>query len=177
MQVVVIGNAPNRKLIDLEVVKESFFTIGCNALYRDFEPDILVAADKGMQEEILASEYSGRTIFHKRSIEYPPGQELVSERMRSSGLYAIRYAKQLECSHIYLIGFNPQSGYNMYDGTHNYRRSSALGGSQFEVSRHCRDKRVIWVTDLKKHKKIERRQLMTPSNFIKLADKRLEKGS
>jgi len=52
-----IGNGESRQPIDLKSLHG--LTVGCNALIRDFSPDILSAADQKMVKEILASEYSG----------------------------------------------------------------------------------------------------------------------
>ena len=42
---VVLGNGPSRKSVKLEDLKKERVVYGCNALYRDFEPDYLVAND------------------------------------------------------------------------------------------------------------------------------------
>ena len=39
----VLGNGVSRKEIDLESLRKWGKTYGCNALYRDFAPDVLVA--------------------------------------------------------------------------------------------------------------------------------------
>ena len=52
-----IGNGESRQPIDLESLQG--LTVGCNALVRDYSPDILSAADQQMVTEILASEYGG----------------------------------------------------------------------------------------------------------------------
>ena len=49
---VIIGNGVTRKHIDLTKVKGQAPLYGCNALYREFMPDFLVAIDDGMIEEI-----------------------------------------------------------------------------------------------------------------------------
>ena len=45
MAVVVIGNGKSRQHIDLNKIKEKAWTVGCNALYRDFAPDFLLTID------------------------------------------------------------------------------------------------------------------------------------
>ena len=47
-----IGNGPSRKDFDLNKLKASGQTYGCNALYRDFMPDCLVAVDTKMVLEL-----------------------------------------------------------------------------------------------------------------------------
>ena len=41
----VIGNGPSRKGFDLEKLKASGQTYGCNAIYRDFMPDFIFSVD------------------------------------------------------------------------------------------------------------------------------------
>ena len=42
---VCLGNGQSRQGLDLNKLKKYSTVIGCNAIYRDFEPDILVALD------------------------------------------------------------------------------------------------------------------------------------
>lgn len=52
----VIGNGQSRKNIDLEALRNYDRPIfGCNALYRDFEPDMLILGDKPILEEAKAA--------------------------------------------------------------------------------------------------------------------------
>ena len=80
----VLGNGPSRPkdkewLDSLEGV-----TYGCNALYRDWEPDFLVANDLSMMLEIITSDYTGTCYFTDyeelpidaiAGIKYTPGYE------------------------------------------------------------------------------------------------------
>ena len=43
---VVIGNGPSRKLTPLEQIK--WPTFGCNQIYKDFQPNYLLAQDKAV---------------------------------------------------------------------------------------------------------------------------------
>ena len=54
----VIGNGESRRGFDLNILKQHGITIGCNALYRDFAPEILVAVDRPIISEICASGYA-----------------------------------------------------------------------------------------------------------------------
>ena len=60
---VVLGNGPSRKSVKLEDLKKERVVYGCNALYRDFEPDYLVANDWRMMLEIIESGYDGACVF------------------------------------------------------------------------------------------------------------------
>ena len=52
-----IGNGESRKGYDLNKLKGKGRIYGCNALYRDFTPDVLVAVDQGICHEIYNSGY------------------------------------------------------------------------------------------------------------------------
>ena len=52
-----LGNGTSRKSIDLNQLKENGTIYGCNALYREFAPDFLVAVDTKMVLEINQSGY------------------------------------------------------------------------------------------------------------------------
>ena len=52
------GNGNSRKGLLLESFREHGTVIGCNALYRDFSPDILVALDSRIGHEIYRSGYA-----------------------------------------------------------------------------------------------------------------------
>jgi hypothetical protein len=54
----IIGNGESRKDFDLEKLRAHGKIYGCNALYRDFTPDVLVAVDHGIMHEIYHSGYA-----------------------------------------------------------------------------------------------------------------------
>ena len=62
MTAIVLGNGLSRKRLDLNLFKNKKI-YGCNALYRDFEPDFLVVNDWYMMKEVLNSSYKGKCIF------------------------------------------------------------------------------------------------------------------
>lgn len=53
----VFGNGESRRNLDVEFFKRYGTTIGCNAMYRDSRPDILVATDTGITSEIVNGDY------------------------------------------------------------------------------------------------------------------------
>ena len=53
----VLGNGKSRLNVNPRNFKEHGVIYGCNALYREFEPDYLVAVDVKMVNEIIASGY------------------------------------------------------------------------------------------------------------------------
>ena len=56
-RVFALGNGESRKTIDLNELREFGIIYGCNALYRDFKPDALVAVDPAMKTEIWNTNY------------------------------------------------------------------------------------------------------------------------
>ena len=48
----VLGNGPSRAHINLDELRKDGIIYGCNALYRDFMPDVLTAVDHGIMHEI-----------------------------------------------------------------------------------------------------------------------------
>jgi len=51
----VLGNGKSRKILDLNLVKQHGPIYGCNALYREFTPDCLIATDPGISKAIQDS--------------------------------------------------------------------------------------------------------------------------
>ena len=47
-----IGNGESRKGFDLEILRPHGTIYGCNAIYRDFMPDVLTGVDHGIMHEI-----------------------------------------------------------------------------------------------------------------------------
>lgn len=58
------GNGNSRKDLDLDKYKQHGTVVGCNAVYRDFTPDMLVALDSAMAHEIYRSGYARENISH-----------------------------------------------------------------------------------------------------------------
>ena len=58
--IIVLGNGKSRLNFDLDELSEYAITFGCNALYRDFAPDILLTVDIPITHEILSTEYTKR---------------------------------------------------------------------------------------------------------------------
>ena len=53
----VIGNGTSRQCLDVRALMTKGVTYGCNAQYREFEPNYLVAVDVKMVNEIIESGY------------------------------------------------------------------------------------------------------------------------
>ena len=93
----IIGNGESRRNFDLNHIKGVAPIFGCNALYRTFKSDWLVAVDQGMIDEISSSDFPVEyTLFPRsKSEEYEPA-EMHPGRNRfprnNSGMYAMQRA-------------------------------------------------------------------------------------
>jgi len=77
-----IGNGESRRSIDLRQLREHGKIYGCNALYRDFTPDVLVAVDQGIMHEIYHSDYPYENECYFRNWSKVPA-ELYENMIRS----------------------------------------------------------------------------------------------
>ena len=62
----IIGNGPSRKDFDLETLKTTGQTYGCNALYRDFVPDFIFSIDLKVTNEMVKEK------VYEKCIQYAP---------------------------------------------------------------------------------------------------------
>lgn len=130
----VLGNGVSRKGIDLNKLQKYGTIYGCNALYREFEPDYLVAVDVKMVNEICKSRYQ---ITHEvwtnpnRSYKNLHGLNFFHpSKGWSSGPTALWLASQHGYDNIYILGFdykgvnNGEKFNNIYADSMNYKRST-----------------------------------------------------
>ena len=127
----VLGNGTSRKSIDLNQLKEYGTTYGCNALYREFEPDFLIAVDTKMILEINKSGYQ-----HSHSVWTNPNRAYHQmngfdffnpSKGWSSGPTALWLASTHNMQDIYILGFDytgiDNKINNVYSDTPNYKKS------------------------------------------------------
>jgi hypothetical protein len=138
--ILVIGNGESRKHVDLD--KLDMFKIGCNAIYRDFDVDILVCADLRMVKEALdknvdqtiytrkdwAERFSEKNIQSFPQLPYQGSKRWDEEWNWGSGPYAVLLASmQNNNSTIHMLGFdlyaNDNKLNNIYKDTVNYNKS------------------------------------------------------
>ena len=62
----VLGNGVSRLAIDLNQLKTCGKIYGCNALYREFTPDVLISTDKGIAHAIQNSGYAEKHRMYTR---------------------------------------------------------------------------------------------------------------
>jgi len=127
----VLGNGTSRKSIDPSQLKEHGTVYGCNALYREFEPDYLVAVDTKMILEINKAGYQ-----HNHSVWTNPNRAYHKmngfnffnpSKGWSSGPTALWLASTHSAQDIYILGFDYQGLNdrinNVYADTPNYKKS------------------------------------------------------
>lgn len=129
----VLGNGVSRLAVDPVVLKTIGHVYGCNALYRDFAADVLVATDRPIATEIQQSGYSKTNVFYTRRPMEDTGARRVPEPYfgYSSGPIATAIAAQDGHRRIYLVGFDmgPKDNNqfnNIYAGTEFYKSPTAL---------------------------------------------------
>jgi len=104
----VIGNGLSRQGISLESLKKHGNIYGCNALHRDFTPDVLVATDKPIAAYIESTGYPLTNKFYTRRPTEGHGALTIPKPYYgfSSGPIATMLAAQDKFSKIYLVGFD-----------------------------------------------------------------------
>ncbi len=128
----VLGNGVSRKDIDLNSLQSHGKIYGCNALYRDFTPDVLVATDRPIATHIQQSGYSANNIFYTRRPLPELGARVVPKPYFgfSSGPIAVSLAALDQHSVIYMLGFDmgpsvTKTINNVYAGSDFYKPITA----------------------------------------------------
>ena len=127
----VLGNGTSRKPINLLQLKEHGTVYGCNALYREFDPDYLVAVDTKMILEINKAGYQhSHTVWTNpnRAYHQMNGFNFFNpSKGWSSGPTALWLASTHDNQKIYILGFDYQGIEdkinNLYADTPNYKKS------------------------------------------------------
>ena len=124
MHYFVLGNGRSRLQLNLMSLDSKVF--GCNGLYRDFSPDVLIATDPEITGEIERSGYALQHDFYTRNPEIGSGAKLITKKSGySSGPIALAYAASEEPQIIYMFGFDfmgiEGKHNNVYSGTPAYK--------------------------------------------------------
>lgn len=129
----VLGNGISRAGIDLTWLHTHGTIYGCNALYREFEPDVLVATDRPIAEQIQKSGYALTHVFYTRNPMPGSGARAIPKHFWSfsSGQVALGLAANDENTQIYMLGFDmgPTSNNkfnNVYADTEFYKTSQSV---------------------------------------------------
>jgi hypothetical protein len=130
----VLGNGTSRLQIDCKSLKNHGTVYACNAIYRDFLPDHLVAVDPKMVMELVQynihTQVPVYTNFNNRYKEYPELNIFHPSKGWSSGPTALWLASTHGYDEIYILGFDyaglssNKTLNNVYADTPNYRKSS-----------------------------------------------------
>lgn len=128
----VLGNGTSRQSINPVDLRAHGTVYGCNAIFRTFAPDYLVAVDTKMIMEIQDTAYHHHNVVwtnpNKLTKEDPNLNKFNPNKGWSSGPTALHLASQHSSKTIYILGFDyvgigPTNDLvnNMYSGTRNYK--------------------------------------------------------
>ena len=146
----VLGNGISRLSVDLNQLTQHGRIYGCNALYREFVPDVLISTDKGISQVIQNSGYAQNNVMYTRKPLPGLGARTVPQSYFgfSSGPIAVGVAALDQHLAVYLIGFdmgpNVNNKFNnVYADTEFYKKSSSLptftGNWTRQLVTICRD--------------------------------------
>ena len=126
----IVGNGLSRNQFDLEKLRNKGTIFGCNALYRDFTPDYLVAIDDKIISEINHAIDMGE--FDQLNFIVPPWTECFEpaehnpiQPRSNAGMNAMLEAIKMGHKELFCLGFDfmiddDVSVANIYDGTDCY---------------------------------------------------------
>jgi hypothetical protein len=165
----VLGNGTSRKGIEPNDLRQYGKIYGCNALYRTFSPDYLIAVDVKMILEITKSGYQNNNqVWTNPNKTYSKIENLnyfQPSKGWSSGPTALWFASQHNYKNIYILGFDykgledGKKINNIYADTVNYKKSTD-GATYFGN----------WLkqtaTILKEHQHITYFRVIAPENYV-----------
>ena len=152
---VVIGNGLGQRIIDLKLLKKergfqgskTLRLYGCNALYRDFDPDFLVVTRDGIANEIVTTnlksgDYCKNHIVYasvKNILNYPGNFHVIPQNPGwNSGAIAAYMACFDGHKKVYLLGHDaldtPGADYNVYSGSNGYAGKNTASALLYENS-------------------------------------------
>ena len=164
----VIGNGTSRLPIDLEQLKSKGNVYACNAVYRNFRPDYLIAVDVKMVLEINKAGFQ-----HSNQVWTNPNRSF--QRIKnlnyfnpskgwSSGPTALWLATQHQYKNIYILGFDfkgskdGQRLNNVYADTSNYKKST-------DSATFCGNWMRQTINVIKENTDIEYKRVIAPDNY------------
>lgn len=130
----VLGNGQSRLAINGSNLKKYGTVYACNAIYRDFLPDHLIAVDPKMVMELVQNNVHTTvpvyTNFNNRYKDIPNLNIFKPSKGWSSGPTALWLASTHNYDEVYILGFDYQGldgnkkVNNVYSNTLNYKKSS-----------------------------------------------------
>jgi hypothetical protein len=165
----VLGNGVSRESINLNELREHGTIYGCNAIYREFKCDHLIAVDTKMVLEIAKTNYQKyNSVWTNPSRLYkniPNLNYFNPSKGWSSGPTALWYASQNGHREIFILGFDykgigeRQDRFNnIYADTINYKKSdepATFHGNWLRQTANV----------VKEHSIIKYTRVITPYNF------------
>lgn len=147
-QAIAIGNGESRLGFDLRHIAnhkagfggaDRLQSYGCNALYRDFAPDFLVAVGDKIAEEIALSVYPGEHIVYAHGqhvINYPGKFYLIPQNVSyDAGALAVYMACFDGHKKVFMLGYDSYDVYgpvnNVYKDTNGYPPSTEKQSDAF----------------------------------------------
>lgn len=132
----VLGNGVSRAPLTLANIKQYGTIYGCNALYREFVPDYLVAVDTKMVVELNEAGFQHQTSVwtnpNKTSLKFTGFNIFKPSKGWSSGPTALHLASEHKPKEIYILGFDyvglgdeGKKVNNIYAGTQNYKKENS----------------------------------------------------
>jgi len=128
----VCGNGVSRLAVNLHQLRDFGPIYGCNALYREFVPQVLVSTDKPISSRIQEEGVATRTQMYTRKPIPGSGALRIPQEWYgfSSGPVATALAARDGNAFVYMLGFDlgPLPGEkfnNIYADTEFYKKSSA----------------------------------------------------
>lgn len=128
----VLGNGRSRMGLDLNLLASRGAVYGCNAIYREFTPTVLVSTDRPISATIQQSGYAAQNVHYTRKPIPGLGSRAVPQQYfgYSSGPLACALAALAGHEPVYLIGFDmaglPGERFNnVYADTEFYKKSTA----------------------------------------------------
>lgn len=146
----VLGNGVSRRQVDGNLLKTLGSVYGCNALYRDFTPNVLISTDLPISDRIQHEGYSQKNMHFTRKPLPGLGAYKIAQQYfgYSSGPVAVGQAALDGATAIYLVGFDmgpTRVGRfnNIYADTEFYKKSSAVptftGNWVRQIKQICKD--------------------------------------
>jgi hypothetical protein len=146
----VLGNGISRRGLPLHDMSKYGHIYGCNALFRDFTPHVLVATDKPIAMHIEETGYSKTNTFYTRRPTAGSGSQVIPKPYYgfSSGPVAVALAALERYPRIYLLGFDVgpnenQQFNNLYASTEFYKAQGSAatytGNWTKQIKQICQD--------------------------------------
>lgn len=128
----VLGNGISRQCVDANCLKQLGQVYACNAIYREFTPNVLVSTDTPISKSIQETGYAHANTMYTRKLIAKSGAHRIPSQYYgfSSGPAAVGIAAIDHNRSIYLVGFDMGPNKhglfnNMYAGTEFYKPTSA----------------------------------------------------